>query len=112
MLANQCTDTRILTREHHPQVLCLVLRIILCIRIQTTEHRIDTCSDRLLGVQRIHIQEFEVLIHLIEDIQMLAHLEVMILALLCRGRHCHQAEHQQRYDISFHFLPFYFFTFI
>ena len=83
MLTNQGTDTRILSRQHHSQVLGFILRIILCIRIQAPEHRIDTRADGLFGTQRINIQQFEVLIHLIEDIKMLAHLEVMIHIFLC-----------------------------
>ena len=90
VLSYQRADARILTRQHHPQVLGLVLRIVLRIGIQAAEHRIDTRPDGLLGTQRIHIQQFKVLINLIEDVKMLAHLEVMILVLLslCCKRHC------------------------
>ena len=83
MFTDKGSNTRILSRQHHPQVLRFVLCIIFCIGIQTPKHCIDARADSLLRIQRINIQQFEVLVQLIENIKMLAHLEVMILTFLC-----------------------------
>ena len=86
VLTDQRTDTGILTREHQPQILCLVLGVIFRIGIQTPQHGIDTRANRSLGIERIHIEQFQVLIYLVEDVEMLAHLKVMVTVLLCLRR--------------------------
>ena len=56
MLADQGADSGILTCQHHPQVLCLILCIILSIRIQLTQHGVDARTDHILRIQRIDIE--------------------------------------------------------
>ena len=109
VLADQRTNTRIFSCEHHSQVLRLVLCIVLRIRIQTAQHRVDTRANGLLRVQRIHIEQFQVLIHLIEDVKVLTHLEVMVLILLGRSRQRHDEHQQKWYNTSSHYF---FFTFL
>ena len=91
MFADQGTNAGILTREHHPQILRLVLRIVLRIGIQLPQHRIDARADHILRIQRVDIEQVEVLIYIIKYIKVLSHLEVMVFLSLrhTKGRQEH-----------------------
>ena len=108
VLADKGADAGILASEHHPQVLCLILGIVFCIRVQTPEHSVDARADGLLRVQRVNVKQFQVLIQLVEDVQMLGHLEVMILTLLSLSGERQARQQQHQCDISFHILLFIF----
>ena len=88
VLPNKGSNTCILTSKHHPQVLCLILSIILCIGVQAPEHGCDTYANGLLRFQGIHIQQFQILVYIIEDIEMFGHLKVVVTSFLspCRQR--------------------------
>ena len=102
VLSDKSADTGILTREHHSQVLRLVLSIIFRIRIQPAKHSRDTRTDGFLRVQGVHIEQFQVLIHVIKDIEMLRHLKVVVVRFLSLCRHRNNHHHQNGYDMSSH----------
>ena len=102
VLADEGADAGILAREHHPEILRLVLSIILRIRVQVPQHRRDAPADGLLRIQRVHVQQLQVLIQLVEDVQMLGHFEIVVFTLLCLSRERQARQQQQQRDISSH----------
>ena len=84
MISHDGTDTGIFTREHHLEVLGLVLRIILGVGVETPQHGIDTIADNLLGIEGIDIHQVEVLVYIIKYVQVLAHLKIVVFLFLRR----------------------------
>ena len=109
MLADEGADTGILACEHHPKVLRVLLCIVLRIGVQAPEHGVDARADGFFRADRVHIEQLQVLVQLIEDVEMLGHLKVVVTVLLSLRRKRQSQEHKQRCDISFHitFLLFY-----
>lgn len=96
VVADERADTRILTHEHHLHVTALVLRIVLRVRVKAPEHGIDAIAHGLIGIERVDIQHVEVLVDRIEDLQVLGHIEVVVIRLrshrriLSAGRDAHE----------------------
>ena len=104
MVAYEGTDAGILTSDHHLQVLRLALWIIFCIGIQRTEHGFDARGDDLVGIQRVYIEQVEVLVQLVENIQVLGNLEIVVL--LCERHHRRGNGEQQEAESSHIYLIF------
>ncbi len=108
MIAHQRSDTGILTRQHLLQLLLFLLRIILRIRVQRLQHSIDTHLHHLIGIKGIDIHHVQILIKGIEDIQVLRHLQIVILTLLCPGAHYGRHTQHYHYKSLLHKLIFFF----
>lgn len=50
------------------------------------EHRIDAVADRLTGIKRVYIVGIEVLIDGGKHIEILGHIEIVVIGLLRPGR--------------------------
>ena len=96
VVAYDGTDTGIFTGNHHLQVLRLALRVVFRVRIQRLQHGLDACADDLVGVQRVYVEQVEVLVHLIEDVQVFGHLKMMVLGSTCRLCLCHSCHKQDK----------------
>ena len=96
MIANQRSNARILACQHLLQLFLLLLGIILRIRVQATQHGIDTCAHHLVSVQRVHIHHIQVLIQHIKYLKVLCHLQLMVLYLLCLQRDKARQQHYNR----------------
>ena len=84
MISHDSSYTRIFSREHHLEVLGLVLRIILGVGVETPQHGIDTIADNLLGIEGIDIHQVEVLVYIIKYVQVLCHLKIVVFLFLRR----------------------------
>ena len=79
------SDTGILARDHHFQVFGLFLGIIGSVGVETAQHPLDAVADDLTGIERVDIHQVETLVELVEDIQVLSHLQIMVFFLLGSG---------------------------
>ena len=102
VITNQRTYTPVLSREERFQL--TGLRVIHRIRIQTLQHGFDARSHHLIRIQRIHIQHIQVAVEGVEDLQILHHLEVMILLVLSLYRHSHHQQERHPHYNSLHRL--------
>ena len=84
VVAYQCSDTGILACQHGLQLLLLLLGVVLRVGVQRLQHGVDTCCHHLVSIQRIDVHEVQVLVQGIEDVQVLGHLQIMVLDVLCR----------------------------
>ena len=110
MVADECADAAVLARDKCLQV--FLLRIVLRVGIQRTQHRLNTRAYHLVGIKRVNIHQVQVLIQLVEDIQVFGYLQIVVLRLLGRRHERSQSQKQQCNMFShFSFLPFYVFTF-
>ena len=106
IVADQGTDSRILTRQRRLQFVHFLCRVIDSIRIKRLQHGLDASPDGLSGTQCIHVGHIEVPVDGIEYLQVLRRLEIMVLSLLShRGQKGAQRSYHQQKD-SLHLIPF------
>ena len=101
IVAYHRTYTRILAGEQVLEFLHLLLWIIGSIRVETTQHGIDTISDHNFSIERINIHQIEIFVDGIEYLHILCGFEVMIFVNLGKSRNC-QEHHKQGEQYSFH----------
>ena len=101
VVAYHRTYTRILTGEQILEFLHLLLRIIGSIRVEATQHGIDTISDHNFSIERINIHQIEILVDGIEYFHILCGFEVMIFVNLGKSWSCKE-RHKQGEQYSFH----------
>ena len=101
VVAHHGTHTGIFTGEHILQFVDFLLWIVSGIRVQTTQHSLDTIAHHLFGIERIHVHEVQILVDGVEYIHILRRLEIMISIYLCKSRCCEQ-HHEQRNQYFFH----------
>ena len=82
VVSHQRTDTRILSCQHLLQLLLSLLRIILRVGVERPQHGVDARAHYLVGIQRVHIHQVQVLIQRIENLEVLGHLQIMIFHVL------------------------------
>ena len=91
MIAHNSSYAGILSRQHHLQVLGLVLGIILGVRVKALQHCRDTIADNLLGIEGVNVHQVEVLVYIIKYVQVLTHLKIVVFLSLsrCGSQNCH-----------------------
>ena len=75
-------DARILAREHLLVFAHLVLRVILRVRVERSQHLVDGVAHHLVGVQRVDVEQVEVAVDGVEHLKVLRHAVVMVAAVL------------------------------
>ena len=95
------TYTRILAGEQVLKFLHLLFRIIGSIRVETTQHGIDTITDHNFCIERIYIHQIEILVDGIEYFHILCGFEVMVFVYLGKTWSC-QEHHKQGEQYFFH----------
>ena len=81
-LADIRADARIFARDEMLEIVHLLLRDVFRIRIEAAQHGVDTALHGFLDVDRIHIKHLRLFHDGIENLQILANLEMVILLLL------------------------------
>ena len=100
MLAHHCTYAGVLAGKHLSQILGLILRVVFGIGVKTAQHGVYGRAHSLLWVQRVYVQQIQILIHVVQNIKLLGHFKVMVALFLshCRGG-CHR-HHAYTYNNS------------
>ncbi len=78
LLADHGPDAAVLPGGHDAVILHVALGDVLGVGVEAFEHRVDPRIDQLAGVDIVHVIDVDVLVELIEDLQVLAHLEVVV----------------------------------
>ena len=86
VISDHRSDARVFPAHHHLQVALPVLRIVLRVRVQRTEHSPDGISHHLVGVYRVYIHHVKLLVYSVKDIEVFRHLEIMVFVFALR--HC------------------------
>ena len=87
VVAYERADAGIFARHHHLEVAFLLGRIVLRIGVERAEHGVDSRADGHFRVERIYIEQVQLLVDGIENIQVFHHLEAMVVLLLgCDGQ--------------------------
>ena len=101
VVAYHRTYTRILAGEQILEFLHFLLRIIGSIRVEATQHGIDTISDHNFSIERIYIHQIKILVDGIEYFHILCGFEVMVFVNLGKSWSCKE-RHKQGEQYSFH----------
>ena len=91
-LAYQRSDAAVLAGGHQVQLLHILLRVILRVRIQPAQHGVDAAAHAFLHIHGIHVEHLYLFQQRIKYIEVLAHLKPIILLRPSRRPSYHQEQ--------------------
>ena len=82
--------------EHHLHVLALVGRVILRVWVEAAQQGVDARAYGDVGIKRVDIHHVEVLVDDVEEVEVLRHLEIVLVGVLRVAKHAREEAEQQK----------------
>jgi len=89
-------NASVFTGEHHLHVLALVGRIILRVGVEASQQGVYASAYGDVGVKRVDIHHVKVLVDGIEKVEVLGHLEIVLVIVLRVAKQAREEAEQQQ----------------